>query len=95
MKIIIIFFCAASPAEGVNALCNAVETAISTGSMFSPPNGNQLANSPSGSERSAIHKNGAYRSSTADLSTLKRAMNTGICTSIGRHELSGFTFASR
>ena len=95
MKIIIIFCWFLSPAEGVNALWSPVETAISIGRMLSPPNGNQLAKRPSGSERSPIQRNGAYLSSTAERSTLKSAMKTGIWMSIGRHELIGLTFASR
>ena len=84
-----------SPVDGVNALWRPVETAIRIGRRLRPPNGNQLANSPSGSERSAIQRNGAYRSSTADLKTLKSAMKTGIWISIGRHELAGLTFSAR
>ncbi len=48
-----------SPVEGVNALCNIVRPAMTSGRMFSPPKGNHVAKSASGSERSEIHRNGA------------------------------------
>ena len=48
-----------SPEDGVNALWSTVSAAIASGRMLSPPNGNQLAKSASGSERSEIHRNGA------------------------------------
>ena len=59
MNTIIIFCWFLSPVEGVNADCSAIVAAIKIGRMLRPPNGNQLANSASGSDKSPIHKNGA------------------------------------
>ena len=48
-----------SPVLGVKALCRAIVAAIRIGRMLRPPNGNQEAKRPSGSERSAIQRNDA------------------------------------
>src|SRR5687768_3349222 len=78
--------CIGSGGVGFSAVCSKVVSVITSGRM---KNG-------SGAARSLIQPTqGAPRISTLDSSTQYRAMNTGICTMIGRQPPMGLTFSSR
>src|SRR6476661_8736159 len=81
----IILACTGSGGAGFSAVCSSVVSVITAGRM---KNG-------SGEARSRIQPiHGALRISTVDSSTQYSAMNTGICTRIGRQPPSGLTFSS-
>src|SRR4051812_24162220 len=82
----IILACIGSGGTGFSAVCSSVVKVMIAGRM----------KYGSCTDRSRIHRiQGAPRISTDDSSTQYRAMNTGICTMIGRQPPSGLTFSSR
>src|SRR3954471_14306141 len=81
----IILACTGSGGAGLSAVCSSVDSVITTGRM----------KYGSGTDRSLIHRiHGAPRISTDASNTQYSAMNTGICTMIGRQPPIGLTFSS-